>query len=49
MLHARDRQSGIRDFEDVDALARGAGFALMADHPMPANNRTLVWRLGAAA
>jgi len=44
MLHARDRKSGIRDFEDVDALARGAGFSLVADHPMPANNRTLVWR-----
>ena len=44
MLRARDRQSGIRDFEDVDALARGAGFALKADHPMPANNRTLIWK-----
>jgi SAM-dependent methyltransferase len=44
MLHARDPQSGIRDFEEVDALARGAGFALVADHPMPANNQTLVWK-----
>jgi len=48
MLHARDPQSGIRDFEDVDALARTAGFALTADHPMPANNRTLVWQLAAS-
>jgi SAM-dependent methyltransferase len=49
MLRARDPGSGIRDFEAVDALARGAGFALVADHPMPANNQTLVWRLEAAA
>ncbi len=46
MLRARDPGSGIRDFEAVDELARGAGFALVADHAMPANNRTLVWRLG---
>jgi SAM-dependent methyltransferase len=44
MLHARDPQSGIRDFEAVDALARRTGFAWQADHPMPANNRTIVWR-----
>ena len=47
MLRARDPESGIRDFEDVDALARGAGFALVADHPMPANNQVLVWKLAA--
>ncbi len=47
MLQARDPGSGIRDFEAVDALARGAGFTLVADHPMPANNQTLVWRLEA--
>jgi SAM-dependent methyltransferase len=45
MLHARDPQSGIRDFEAVDALARGIGFVLQADHRMPANNQTLVWKL----
>lgn len=44
MLRARDPQSGIRDFEAVDALARGIGFALQADHRMPANNQTLVWK-----
>lgn len=43
-LKARDPASGIRDFESVDALARSYGFALMHDHAMPANNRTLVWR-----
>lgn len=44
MLRARDPDSGIRGFEDVCALAAGVGLQLEADHPMPANNRTLVWR-----
>ena len=35
---------GIRDFEAVDALARAAGFTLVEDCAMPANNRCLVWR-----
>ena len=43
-LRARDPRSGIRDFEAVDALARGIGLQLVADAAMPANNRTLVWR-----
>jgi len=33
----------IRDFEAVDALARGAGLRLLEDREMPANNRCLVW------
>lgn len=44
MLRARDPDSGIRSFEDVSALATGVGLQLETDHPMPANNRTLVWR-----
>ncbi|TXS93778.1 DUF938 domain-containing protein [Parahaliea maris] len=36
--------SAIRDFEAVDALARQAGFELVEDNAMPANNRLLVWR-----
>jgi SAM-dependent methyltransferase len=44
MLHARDPQSGIRDFEEVDALARDVGFEFVADHPMPANNQALIWK-----
>ena len=44
MLRARDPASGIRDFEAVDALAHDIGFALQADHRMPANNQTLVWK-----
>ena len=44
MLRTRDPASGIRDFEAVDALARGTGFTLQADHCMPAHNQTLVWK-----
>lgn len=43
-LKQRSSQSGIRDFADVDALARSIGFSLAEDRAMPANNRTLVWR-----
>jgi len=43
-LKARDTNSGIRDFEAVDALARGAGLQLAEDVAMPANNRCLVWQ-----
>jgi cyclopropane fatty-acyl-phospholipid synthase-like methyltransferase len=40
---------GIRDFAAVDALARAIGLDLLADLPMPANNRCLVWRRQARA
>jgi hypothetical protein len=43
-LKARDPASGIRDFEALDELARAGGLAFHADHPMPANNQTLIWR-----
>ena len=43
-LKDRDPASGIRDFEAVDALARGVGLCLVEDNAMPANNRCLVWR-----
>ena len=45
-LQQRDAASGIRDFEAVNALAADEGLALDADHDMPANNHTLVWRRG---
>jgi cyclopropane fatty-acyl-phospholipid synthase-like methyltransferase len=48
-LRARDPKSGIRDFEALDARARAQGFTLTADHAMPANNQTLVWRVAGAA
>jgi SAM-dependent methyltransferase len=43
-LRRRDPLSGIRDFEALDRLACAQGLELAADHAMPANNRTLVWR-----
>ncbi|KPK50680.1 MAG: methylase, partial [Thiotrichales bacterium SG8_50] len=43
-LKARDPESGIRDFEAVDALAQKAGLVLEQDYEMPANNRILCWR-----
>jgi SAM-dependent methyltransferase len=42
-LRARDPQSGIRDFENVNTLASEQGLHLLADHSMPANNRLLIW------
>jgi len=42
-LKARDPQSGIRDFEWINQLAKSNGFRLMADHPMPANNQLLAF------
>jgi SAM-dependent methyltransferase len=48
-LRNRDPQSGIRDFEALDELARRQGLALAADHAMPANNQLLVWKSHAAA
>jgi cyclopropane fatty-acyl-phospholipid synthase-like methyltransferase len=44
-LKARDPASGVRDFEAVDALARAHDLVLQQDIAMPANNRTLVWRM----
>jgi hypothetical protein len=43
-LKDRDPDSGIRDFDAVDELARRAGLGLAADEAMPANNRLLTWR-----
>ena len=43
-LKARDPQSGIRNFEDLDNLAKSAGMEFRQDYEMPANNRILYWR-----
>jgi len=43
-LQARGAHMAIRDAEAVDALAANAGFALVDDIAMPANNRCRVWR-----
>lgn len=48
-LRQADPLRGIRDFAAVNALALAAGLTLVQDHAMPANNRCLVWRNGAAA
>ncbi|MEO5703226.1 MAG: DUF938 domain-containing protein [Gammaproteobacteria bacterium] len=42
-LKKRDPLSGVRNFEDVNTLARAQGLELVKDYAMPANNRTLVW------
>jgi len=42
-LKARDPNSGVRNFEDLDRLAAAAGMCLVQDYAMPANNRSLVW------
>lgn len=43
-LKSRDPQSGIKDFEAIAELAAAIGLELVADHPMPANNRLLVFQ-----
>ena len=43
-LQRTDPASRIRDFEHVDALAVAAGLSLVDDHPLPANNRLVVWQ-----
>lgn len=44
-LREQAPHQGIRDFEAVNRLALAQGFILTDDHPMPANNRCLAWRL----
>jgi hypothetical protein len=44
MLRERDPASGIRDVDDLGAVANAAGLELEEDNAMPANNRLLVWR-----
>ena len=43
-LKAEAPHMGIRDVEAVNQLAAAQGLVLQADHPLPANNRLLVWR-----
>ena len=43
-LKERAPHQGIRDIEKITALAREAGFTLVADNPMPANNRLLFFQ-----
>jgi len=43
-LRSRGVGSAIRDFEEVDQLAKMVGFNLVKDIAMPANNQCLVWQ-----
>jgi SAM-dependent methyltransferase len=43
-LRAHASHMGIRDVEAINRLAADQGLVLQADHPMPANNRLLVWQ-----
>ncbi|HTA65927.1 MAG TPA: DUF938 domain-containing protein [Xanthomonadaceae bacterium] len=43
-LKARAPHMGLRDMEEVDALARSIGLRRVADVAMPANNLCLVWQ-----
>ncbi len=43
-LRSRDERWGIRQIEDVDALANANGFERAARYEMPANNLTLIYR-----
>jgi cyclopropane fatty-acyl-phospholipid synthase-like methyltransferase len=43
-LKARAPQMGLRDVAAVDALAQAAGFALLEDIAMPANNHLRLWQ-----
>ncbi len=42
-LKARDAESGVRLFEDVNRLAEKNGLSLAGDRAMPANNRSIWW------
>jgi hypothetical protein len=43
-LRQADPRRGIRDLQDVDALARAAGLQMLNDERMPANNRCVSWK-----
>ncbi|HET8701105.1 MAG TPA: DUF938 domain-containing protein, partial [Nitrococcus sp.] len=43
-LRAQDPASGLRDIEDIYALATRTGFVLAGSHSLPVHNRLLVWR-----
>ena len=48
MLRTRDPASGVRDFQDICALAQQCGMRVDEDNAMPANNRLLVFRKSAS-
>lgn len=44
MLRSRDPAMGLRDLDHLTRLGQASGLELVANHAMPVNNRTLVWR-----
>ena len=42
-LKSNNEESGIRNFEAINALAEKFGMKLLNDHEMPSNNRMLIW------
>jgi SAM-dependent methyltransferase len=46
-LKAHAPHRGLRNKEDIDALARAQGLTLVADLALPANNNLLAWRRAA--
>lgn len=47
-LRTQAPHMGIRDLEDLSALAESAGMRLVENHPMPANNELLIFRPGSS-
>ena len=45
-LRRRDPEWGVRNLEEVEALARAAGIELIEINDMPANNKLIVFRKG---
>jgi len=43
-LRSNDRNSGIRDFENINRLAESYGLFLTRDVSMPSYNRALIWQ-----
>jgi len=43
-LKARSPEMGLRDIRELEILAARSGMSLVSRHPMPANNRILVFR-----
>ena len=44
-LKQTNPESGLRDFEHLNASAAAQKLYLVADHDMPANNQLLVWQM----
>ena len=42
-LKQQNPLSGVRDFVDLDQLAKGQSLSIVEDYAMPANNRCLLW------